>query len=67
MIQTIYFIFLLLHSDLVFLIICCDQQYQRPVENQQNMLQAKLPSSRSFIIDSVRLRRAYEVELCCLK
>ena len=35
MTQTIYFIFVLLHNDLVFLIICFDQQYQRPFEDQQ--------------------------------
>ena len=34
MIQTIYLIFLLFHNDLFF-IICCDQQYQRPFEDQQ--------------------------------
>ena len=34
MIQIIYLIFQLLHNDLVSLI-CCDQQYQRPFEDQQ--------------------------------
>lgn len=35
MIQIVDLIFLSIHNDLVFLIICIDEQYQRPLEDKK--------------------------------